>query len=99
MSAPELTLTAADEAVVGELFKHVLKSNWEARVFHRLLSTNEGDAAKLSEDDFKLLEFLAYGTRDADQIERIARTSPRYRPRWENKWGGRTWVAQSIQNA
>lgn len=88
-----------DAEVVRLLYRDVLTDR-DTRTFHRLLYTSEGDARFESEDDFDLFKLLALGTRDPEQIERIARTSPRAeRARWNNKWGPRTWAAQSILNA
>ncbi len=89
--SPEQLDHAVIRAIFGSLPQH------KAARFHALLHSDEdGKAGSPSEADFALFCFLALGTRDEEQIERIARTSGRAREKWDKH---RSYLARSITHA
>jgi len=89
--SPEQLDHAVIRAIFGSLPQH------KAARFHALMHSDEdGKAGSPSEADFALFCFLALGTRDEEQIERIARTSPRAREKWDKH---RSYLTRSIDSA
>jgi AAA domain len=95
-AAPE---TFAATALRG-LYRDVLKHH-EARRLHGLMYGDDTEQAAYdkeygsgSEADAHLFALLALGLNDGDAIERIARTSTRYREKWDKH---RSYLGRSIQ--
>jgi hypothetical protein len=90
--------------VVLALFDGILTDD-EASRFSRLMYSRENGVSRSgaplsdSEPDFQLLLLVSLGTRDPAQLERIARTSVRCRPKWDERRGDGTLLQYSIAHA
>ena len=77
----------AAKAGNGQLFQSLMNGN----------TTQYGDDH--SKCDLALCNILAFYTKDADQIDRIFRSSGLMREKWDRKTAGSTYGAITIQNA
>lgn len=87
---PQTTLPTRDDVVVIEMASE--DPHW-SKLYAGDDSEFEGDA---SQGDHVFCKILARVTGDDDQIDRIYRTSKRYRDKWDSRRGGSTYGANTI---
>ena len=98
LSRAPLTIEQQDEALWRHLYQDVLEDH-EARRLHALQWSEAEDVCGYgspSEADFQLALYLAFGTRDGEQVERLMRATPRARPKWDKH---KSYLARTINNA
>ena len=91
-----------DKALERHLFRDVF-TDWEARRFFGLCNGDRDEQAAYDKDygspseaDFALCCLIALGTQDGEQIERVARATARFRPKWDTH---RSYLATTIDRA
>ena len=85
--------------VPDELLFDAIFGSAQGAKFRTLHQDNASGYPSASEADSAYLWILAWWTRNAQQIERIARGSQRVRSKWDDKRGANTWLEDEIQKA
>lgn len=86
------TLTAADRKLLQRLFK----SNKKLKALYT--GSTDGYSSP-SEADLALCSVLVAFTQDADQVDRLFRSSKLFRPKWDRKNGDGTYGSRTIAKA
>lgn len=89
------TVFLSDDAVIGKCRAAKNKKKFETLWCGQW----NGEYTSQSEADLALVAIFRFYTQDARQLDRLFRQSKLYRPKWDEKHGGRTYGENTINEA